>query len=142
MSEQLTVSASLINEKVKFKAASRSNPEIILDYTPPIGDGEGYTSLELLLISLASCCGTSITLLLRKMRKDVSGLTINARGNRREQHPTSFDKIFLEICLNSTDAEASDMDRVLKLSEESICPVWNMLKNNVEISCEYKIVKA
>lgn len=141
MSEQLTVSASLINEKVKFKATSRSNPEVILDYTPPIGDGEGYTSLELLLISLASCSGTAITLLLRKMRKDVSGLSINARGNRREQHPTSFDRIFLEICLNSTDAEASDMDRVLKLSEESICPVWNMLKNNVEISCEYKIVR-
>ena len=141
MSEQLTVSVNLINEKVKFKATSRSNPEIVLDYTPPIGDGEGYTSLELLLISLASCCGTSITLLLRKMRKNVSGLQINARGNRREQHPTSFDKIFIEICLNSTDAEASDMDRVLKLSEESICPVWNMLKNNVEISCEYKIAR-
>lgn len=141
MSEQLSVSASLINEKVKFKATSRTNPEIILDYTPPIGNGEGYTSLELLLISLASCCGTAVTLLLRKMRKDVSGLTINARGNRREQHPTSFDKIFLEICLKSADAEPSDMDRVLKLSEESICPVWNMLKNNVEISCEYEIVK-
>ena len=141
MSEQLMVSASLMNQKVKFKGTSRSNPEILLDYIPPIGDGEGYTSLELLLISLASCSGTSITLLLRRMRKDVTGLTIHAKGNRREQHPTSFDKIFLEICLNSMDAEDSDMEKVLKLSEESICPVWNMLKNNVEISCSYKIIR-
>ena len=139
MSEQLMVTASLMNQKVKFKGESRSNPEIILDYTPPIGDGEGYTSLELLLISLASCSGTSITLLLRKMRKDVSGLKINVRGNRREQHPTSFDKIFLEFNLVSKDAEDADFEKVIKLSEESICPVWNMIKNNVEISYEYKI---
>ena len=142
MSEQLMVTASLINEKVKFKGESRSNPEIILDYTPPIGDGEGYTSLELLLISLASCSGTSITLLLRRMKKDVSGLKVNVSGNRREQHPTSFEKIHLEFDLVSKDAEDSDLERVIKLSEESICPVWNMIKNNVEISYEYKIARS
>lgn len=142
MSDQLTVSTSLLNQKVKFKASSRDNPEIILDYTPPIGDGEGYTSLELMLISLASCCGTSLTLMLRKMRKDVSGLTINAKGDRREQHPTYFSRIHLEMRLVSADAEDADMERALKLSEESICPVWNMLKNAVEISHEYTITRS
>jgi putative redox protein len=140
MSEQLMVTANLVNEKVKFKGVSGSKPEIILDYTPPIGDGEGYTSLELFLISLASCSGTAIALLLRKMRKDVSGLTINVKGNRREQHPTYFEKIFLEFNLVSKDADSSDLEKAIKMSEESICPVWNMVKNNVEISYEYKIV--
>lgn len=141
MSEQLAVTASLMNQKVKFKGVSRSNPEIILDYTPPIGDGEGYTSLELVLISLASCSGTAIAQLLRKMRKDVSGLTINVKGNRREQHPTYFERIFLEFNLVSRDAEASDLEKAIKLSEESICPVWNMIKGNVEISYEYKVTR-
>lgn len=139
MSEQLRVSANLVNQKVKFVGSSRSNPEIIIDYTPPIGDGDGYTSLELLLISLATCSGTSITSLLRKMRKDVSGLKIDVKGDRREQHPTSFNKISLEFYLKSKDAVDSDLERALKLSEESICPVWNMLKNNVEISYVYNI---
>lgn len=142
MSDQLMVTASLINDKVKFKGTSRSNPEILLDYTPPIGDGEGYTSLELVLISLASCSGTAIALLLRKMRKDVSGLQINVKGNRREQHPTYFEKIYLEFNLISKDTEDSELEKVIKLSEESICPVWNMIKNNVEISYEYKIIKS
>jgi putative redox protein len=141
MSDQLMVTASLINEKVKFKGVSRSNPEIILDYTAPIGDGEGYTSLELMLISLATCSGTSILILLRKMRKDVSGLTINVKGDRREQHPTYFKKIFMEFNIVSKDILDTDLEKVLKLSEESICPVWNMIKNNVEISYEYKINK-
>ncbi|HYF74955.1 MAG TPA: OsmC family protein [Candidatus Nitrosocosmicus sp.] len=139
MSDQLTASVSLVNEKVKFKGVSRSNPEVILDYTPPVGDGEGYTALELFLVSLATCSGTSIALLLRKMRKDVAGLRVDIKGNRREQHPTYFEKIHMEFSLTSKDVEDSDMEKVLKLSEESICPVWNMVKNNVEISCGYKI---
>lgn len=141
MSEYLTASASLMNEKVKFKGVSRSNPEIILDYTPPIGDGEGYTSLELVLVSLASCSGTAIALLLRRMRKDVTALTINVRGNRREEHPTYFERIHLEVNLVSRDAEDSDLEKVLRMSEESLCPVWNMLKGNVEISYEFKITR-
>lgn len=142
MSEQLTVTASLMNDKVKFRGTSRSNPEIILDYTPPIGDGEGYTSLELVLISLASCSGTAIALLLRKMRKDVSGLKINVKGSRREEHPTYFEKIHMEFSLVSKDVEEADLEKVIKLSEESICPVWNMIKNNVEISYEYTISRS
>jgi putative redox protein len=141
MLDQLMVTASLANEKVKFKGISRNNPEIILDYTPPIGDGEGYTSLELFLISLASCSGTSIVVILRKMRKDVSGLTINVKGDRREQHPTYFEKIHMEFNLKTKDVEGPDLEKAIKLSEESLCPVWNMIKNNVEISFEYKIIR-
>lgn len=139
MSEQLKVSASLINEKVKFKGAARTNPEIMIDYPSPIGDGEGYTSLELFLVSLATCSGTSIAVLLRKMRRDVSGLKIDVKGDRRGEHPTYFEKIFLEFTLKSRDAEASELEKAIKLSEESICPIWNMIKNNVEISYKYTI---
>ncbi|MGE5678006.1 MAG: OsmC family protein [Pseudomonadota bacterium] len=142
MSNQLTASASLINEKVKFRGVSGSNPEVIMDYTPPAGDGEGYTALELFLVSLCTCSGTSVKVLLRKMNKDVSGLTVNARGERREQHPTYFERISLEFNLISSDAEAEDMEKALRLSEESICPVWNMIKNNVEVSYVYKIERS
>ena len=142
MSVQLAATASLVNEKVKFRGVSGSNPEVILDYTPPIGEGEGYTALELFLISLAACSGTAVALLLRKMRKDVSGLEVNAKGSRREQHPTYFEKIHLEFNLVSADAEAADLEKAIRMSEESICPVWNMIKNNVEISYSYNITRS
>jgi len=141
MSNQLTAVATLINDKVKFSGISMDNPEVIIDYVKPIGDGEGYTSLELFLISLATCSGTSVLSLLRKMQKDVSGLKVFANGERREQHPTYFKKILLHFELQSKDAETSNMEKALKISEESICPVWNMVKNNVEISFTYDIIK-
>ena len=141
MSNQLTGVVTLINDKVKFSGVSRDKEEIIIDYTKPIGDGEGYTSLELFLLSLASCSGTSVSLMLRKMHKDVKGLKVTVHGERREEHPTYFKKILIYFELKSNDVEVSHMEKAIKISEESICPVWNMVKNNVDIDYEYKIIK-
>ena len=140
MGEPLEVSVDLMNEKIQFSGVSRTNPAITIDYIPPLGDGEGYMPLELLLISLASCSGATVATLLRKMRKTVSGLKVNAGGIQRDQHPTSFQKIYLEFILNSGDAADPDIQKAIQLSEESFCPVWAMLKNNVEIVTEYRII--
>jgi len=141
MSNQITGYATLINNKMKFSGISRDNDEIIIDYSKPIGDGEGYTPLELFLVSFAACSGSTVSQLLRMMNKDVSGLKISAYGDRREEHPTYFKKILIHFELKSKDAEASDMEKAIKLSEEKFCPVWNMVKNNVEISFDYEIIK-
>lgn len=141
MSNQLTAVATLINDKVKFSGIARDNDQIFIDYNQPIGDGEGYTSLELFLISLATCSGSTVSLVLRKMHKDVSGLKITAYGQRREEHPTYFQKILINFELTSKDAEDTDLQKAIKISEETICPVWNMVKNNVDISSEYQIIR-
>lgn len=140
MEGQLEVTVDLANEKIQFTGTARSNPALTIDYVPPLGDGQGYMPLELLLISLASCSGATIAALLRKMRKNISGFKVNASGARRETHPTSFEKIFLEFILNSNDVSDSDMQKAIELSEKTYCPVWAMLKNNVEILSDYKLI--
>lgn len=141
MSEELSTHITLKNEKVHFTGNAGANSPIDIDYSPPLGDGEGYTSLELLLLSLASCSGSTIVALLRKMKKDVSAFAVESRGIRREQHPTSFEKIYLKFSLTSKDAVDSDFAKALKLSEETYCPVWAMLKGSVEIVPEYCVSK-
>jgi putative redox protein len=143
MSEQLEeVTVHLSNEKVQFVGLSKSNPDhpIPFDYKPPIGDGKGYNGLELLLMSLSGCSATAIVFLLRKMGKTISGLTVNAKGVRREQPPVKFEKIFLEFILNSKDTKDADIRKAIQLAEQSVCPVWQMIKNNVEVAPEYKII--
>ncbi len=142
MAEELEVAASLANEKVLFHGVSKFNPAnaaITFDYKPPLGDGKGYTGLELLLMSLAGCSGTSMVYLLRKMGKTVSGLTVNARGTRRDQPPLTFQKILLEFDIRSPDAEDGSVERAIRLCEESVCPVWQMVKNNVEVETQHAI---
>ena len=142
MSAQLEVTVSSTNQKLGYTGALRSHPAVPIDYIPPLGDGQGYTPLELLLMSLGACSGGTIGLLLRKMGKTVSGIKVNTRGIRREQHPTSFQKIFLEFVVHSNDVKDADMQKAIKLAEESICPVWAMVKGNAQINAEYKVIAA
>jgi len=142
MAEQLEeVTVNLTNQKVQFTGMSKSNPDrpIVFDFKPPIGDGQGYTGLELLLMSFAGCSGTAIAYLLRKMGKSISGLKVNAKGIRRDQPPIKFERVFLEFILNSKDTKDADIQKAIQLAEDSVCPVWQMVKNNVEVTTEYKI---
>jgi putative redox protein len=140
MVEQLEVTVKLTNKKVQFTGVSRSNPAVIFDYTPPLGDGQGYTGLEMLLMSFAACSGTSVVALLRQMGKKVSAFKVMARGIRRDQDPTSFEKISLLFVLNSENTEDADIRKAIQLSEQKVCPVWDMLKGNVEIITEHRIM--
>ena len=143
MAEQLEeVKVHLTNQKVQFTGKSKSNPDrpIAFDYKPPIGDGQGYNGLELLLMSLSGCSATAVAFLLRKMGKNISGLEVNAKGVRRDQPPIKFEKIFLEFVVNSMDVKDADVQKAIKLSEESVCPVWQMVKGNCEVKAEYKII--
>jgi putative redox protein len=138
--DPLNVTLNLVNNKLHFVGNARFNESVHIDYVPPFGDNLGHTSLELLLMSLSSCVGSSILLLLRKMGKTINGLEVSAEGIRRNQHPTCFEKITLGFNLKSVDTDNAAIERAIKLSEDSLCPVWAMLKNNVEIVTEYSIV--
>lgn len=141
MHKPLEIKIHLSNEKLQFVGSSRSNPEVTFDYFPPMGDGQGYTGLEMLLMSLAVCSSTAIVFLLRKMGKEVSGFQVYSKGTRCEKFPWHFEKILLKFTVQSETINENDMLEVLKLSEESHCPVWTMLKGNVEIATEFKIIQ-
>lgn len=139
MDSSLSVAVDLQGDKVRFSGSARSLPAVCADYFPPLGDGEGYTGLELLLLSLAACSATSVVALLRRMKRTVAAFRVNASGTRRAQHPTSFERIRLEFVLTSPDAAAADLDKAVQMSEASLCPVWAMLKGNVEIVPELRV---
>lgn len=142
MAGALEVTVNSTDQKFGYTGIAVPHPPIPIDYIPPFGDGKGYTPLELLLISLGACSSATIGYLLRKMGKNISGIHVKAKGIRREQHPTSFQKIFLEFTVNSMDAKDADLKKAINLAEESVCPVWAMVKGNVEVKTDYRIIAA
>jgi putative redox protein len=140
-SKELNASITLVNDKLHFKSQVGENESISIDYTPPLGDNLGYTSLELFLLSLSSCIGSSVLTFLRKMRKTITGFEIHSRGIRREEHPTCFKSVHLTIDLKSEDTTEEDLIKVIKLSEDTYCPVWAMIKGNVEVEIKYNITR-
>lgn len=133
MGNMVKATAELLNGRMMFKTAAGNNPEVIADYIPPLGDGKGYMPLELFLMSLSSCLGGALSALLRKTGKNIEALSISAEGVRREQHPTSFESITLDIRVKSQDITEEDVKKAVELSETTICPVWAMIKGNVEV---------
>ena len=139
-SKELISSIVLVNEKLQFKGTVVGNAPVLIDYVPPLGDNQGYTSLELFLLSLSSCAGSAILVLLRKMQKTINGFEISSKGIRKQEHPTGFKSINIDITIKSADITDSDLDKVLKLVE-GICPVVSMVKGNVELTYTYSIRK-
>jgi len=140
--EYLEVNLQTINDKVKFSAKARSNPEVVIDYFPPFGNGEGYTSLELLLFSFASCVSSTLAIILRsKMQRNVSSIKATAKGKVKEEHPRALSEIQLELSIDSKDTEDSDVQKTLIALEDKLCPVWAMIKGNVKITTRYSICR-
>lgn len=136
----LEITLTSIDDKVKFAAQARSNPEVMIDYFPPFGTAEGYTSLELLLFSFASCVSSTLAIILRsQIKRSVASVNAKAKGYVKEQHPKALSKIELELFIVSPDTQAADVEKTLVALENKLCPVWAMIKGNVEVETKFTI---
>ena len=77
-SKQLTASLNLVNDRLLFEGQVEGNSPIAIDYIPPFGDNLGYTSLELMLLSLSSCVGTALLVFLRRQGKVIEHFSIKS----------------------------------------------------------------
>jgi putative redox protein len=122
--------------------AGTANHKVVMDYPlQPGATGEGLTPLQMLLASLAACSANSVMLILKKMNQPVAGLEVEAHGLRRQEHPAVLTGISLEFLVKGSGVAPEAVARSLKLSEEQICPVWNMLKGKTPITTSVRIVE-
>lgn len=136
----LTVKLQTIDEKTMFSATARENPEVIIDYFPPIGSGKGYTSLEIFLMSFGSCISSTLLSLLRyRMNKKVDGVEVKLQGTIRDEHPKALQHILANLTFKSKELSKEEVKEVLKVAEDKMCPVWSMIKGNVDVIVEIEI---
>jgi len=117
---------------------------VTMDYPMPGAESEelaGLTPLRMLLASLAACSGNSLAVLLRKMRQPVGEVEVDARGLRRDVHPSVITEIALEFTVHGAGVESAAVEKALAISEEQMCPVWAMLKDGTPIIATYCVVE-
>ncbi len=135
MTSTLKVSVGDLQGKMRLRGLGHDNQSVAIDYTPPMGDGDGFTSLELLLISLASCSSHSIQYVLGTMNHAIANIRADATGHRRmDQHPTVLTSIELAYEITCPGLADETAKKAVEVAEEKYCPVWAMLKKSVEIS--------
>jgi putative redox protein len=137
MPQELSVHA--VRNSLMCFTASTGEHTVCLDY--PLGPGptSGPTPLEMLLTSLAVCAGSTLGLLLDRMKQPVTGIAVEARGKRRDQHPTVLTEIALEFVITGDGTDPAKVTQALAMAEEQICPVWAMLKGGTAISTSFRI---
>lgn len=133
---ELQTHVRLVNDKIQFLAESKDYAPLMIDYAAPIGDGQGYSPLELILIGLSSCLAASAKIVLtRHLGKEVRSLRVEAKGMRRTEHPTSFERISLRLFVG-VDLPLDELQRVVSQAAEKLCPVYDLLKGNVAMAIE------
>jgi putative redox protein len=132
----------VLQEKVRFLGSGSGDQSIVIDYPPPLGDDSGLRGgLELLLMALAACAGQTVVPLLRRMRQPIETCTVEARGTRRDEHPTLLTDIHLTFGLRGQCLDAATVERAIDLAEQQYCPVWAMLKGGTRITRSVEIVE-
>ena len=139
MSQELRVHA--VHKGGMHFVASIGDHSLSLDYPLQPGRTAGPTPLEMLLASLAACAGSTVALLLRRMDAPLAGLEVEARGTRRDEHPTIMTEIALDFVLRGDGLDPGAVARALQIAEEQLCPVWAMLKTGTVISASFRIAE-
>jgi putative redox protein len=141
LKQELRVTVGDLHGKMHLTGSGHTGHIVQVDYPPPLGDDNGFTSLELLMVSLASCSAHTIQFLLGRMGKKLDAMEVNAVGSRRiGEHPTVLTDIALSYSLKGDNLDATAVEKAIRLAEEQYCPVWAMLRNNVAVTWDYSIV--
>lgn len=101
------------------------------------GASQGVRPTEALLSAVAGCSGMDILIVLRKMKQDVTGLTINVTGVRGEEYPRPVEAATVEYIVRGRQVSEASVARAVRLSETKYCGVMASLK--AEITTSYRV---
>ena len=99
----------------------------------------GFKPMELLLASLAACTGSVVASLLARLHQPVVGVEVDARGERRDEHPTVFTKIALDFVVRGAGVDPAAVERAIAHADR-LCPVLAMLKPGTPVTTSFRIV--
>ena len=127
-------------ENYQFVGVSHTGHAVVMD-TPDSTD-TAPTPMELVLMGLCGCTGMDVISILKKMKKDVRHLSVEAEADQAEEHPKVFSKIHLKYRVEGRGIDAPSVEKAVSLSEEKYCSVGAMLRKAVPITSEFEIFEA
>jgi putative redox protein len=100
------------------------------------------TPMELLLIALGSCTGVDVVSILEKKRQRVTDYRVEVTGERREEYPKRFEKMYVRHIVTGVQLDPTAVARAIELSEEKYCSVAATLRPTVEIISSFEVIEA
>ena len=128
-----------------LRLTAKNEKGMSVNFDAPIPHGGEETALspmENVLASLAACSSFHVLNILKKKRITVTGYSVEATAERREDPPPRvFTKIHLKYIVKGENITPHAVETAIKLSEEKYCSVGGMLKKSVSITSSFEILK-
>lgn len=99
------------------------------------------TPMELLLLALGSCSGVDVISILKKKRQHVTDYRIEVSGERRDDHPRAYTRLFVKHIVIGHGVSDQAVAQAVRLSDEKYCSVAATLRGVAEIVTSYEIIE-
>lgn len=99
------------------------------------------TPMELLLLALGSCTGVDVISILEKKRQHVTDYRIEVNGERRDEYPRAYTRLFVKHIVRGKNVSEQAVARAIELSDQKYCSVAATLRGNAEIVTSYEILE-
>jgi len=97
--------------------------------------------MELLLLALGSCTGVDVISILKKKRQQVTDYRIEVSGERREEYPKSYTRLYVKHIVRGRGVTEQAVASAVELSETKYCSVAATVRGSAEIVTSYEIVE-
>lgn len=94
---------------------------------------------DLLLLSLASCSGHDVVMILNRQRQKLTNLYIDVQGNQAAEPPYQFTDIHLHYMVEGENLDPEKVARAIALSEEKYCSVAATIRGVAQLSHSYTV---
>src|SRR5436305_326749 len=91
------------------------------------------TPMELLLLALGGCTGVDVISILRKKRQRVTDYRIEVSGERRDEFPKSYTRLYVKHIVRGHGVSKQALASAIELSETKYCSVAATLSGSAEI---------
>src|SRR5436190_18398115 len=101
--------------------------------------GSAASPLELLLLALGGCTGVDVISILKKKRQQVTDYRIEVHGDRREEFPRAYTKLYVKHIVTGRSVSEQAVARAIELSDQKYCSVAATVRVAAEIVTSYEV---
>ena len=103
--------------------------------------GSAASPMELLLLALGGCTGVDVIDILKKKRQHVTDYRIEVHGDRREEFPKAYTRLYVKHIVSGRGVSEKAVARAIELSDTKYCSVAATLRGTAEIVTSYEIIE-
>ena len=125
-----------------FIGEAGSGHAVVIDGPPEAGGrNAGIRPMELLLTGLGACTAFDVVYILKKARQPITDCRAELSAERAATDPKVFTKVHVHFVVSGDGLKSAQVDRAIRLSAEKYCSASIMLRDAVDITHDFEIVR-